>query len=456
PACTLNNAGSGTLSKSSSIEQKTTQQSDKDPRDVSANGFNRFDPKYISIGPKAIRGSTGMSAAAAAASKCATLRQGGRYGGSLGGGGQAKAGTSPCLNFKTAQPPTVATVSKDYTNSYSTSTLSYSTTTGAPKKNNVPTGGSGGSSGERKEEGKQQQAVYSIDTSYRQQQSVKSQESTATKGISILNQPLPEIPHSAMKATDTAAPKNTQQPLCAANLNQYRSLQRPGGMHQKSSTFANQPPPQQTVPLKSSMKQPQAPAPPPKVVPPQLPPKNRHKDPEGKSHQKQSAQSSKGQNFNTLQYPSKHHQGSTHTTFGYDNKSRDFGGGSYHHGYQQSGAPQATGTYDKKYSMSQQQYESSRMTSFHGGDSSYGYPMKASKSHQQQQGYQTMPHQPKHQQYQQSSGKSHSHHQSTQQQSSKQGGSRRDDPPVYYRSLQRGGANTAGGAHNDLYSVTEL
>lgn len=250
-------------------------------------------------------------------------------------------------------------------------------------------------------------------------------------------------------------PKNLQQPLCAANLNQYRSLQRPG-MHQKSS-FASQPAPQQSVPLKSSMKQPQTQSAPPKVVPPQLPPKNRHKDidVQSRSQQRQAMmqQQGKGQNFSTLQYPSKHQQSSsTHTTFGYDNKSRGDsggsgggGGGGGYHGYQQHSLP------EKKHSQhQQQQYESSRMTSFHGGpDPSCGYPMKVSKSHQQ--GYQTMPHQPKHQQQYQSS-KSHGHH--SQAQPSKQ--SKRDDPPVYYRSLQRGGQNPAGGAHNDLYSVTEL
>ncbi|GAB0094935.1 Protein tweety homolog [Sergentomyia squamirostris] len=383
----------------------------------------------------------GMSAAAAAASKCATLRQGGRYGGNLG---VVRSGASPSPNLKTAQPPTVATVSKDYTSSYSTSTLPFNANVTSAKRSNVASTGV-----DRKEETKQQ-SVYSIDASYhRQPTSGKPQDSLTTKGISILNQPLPEIPQSAMKMAEPA-PKNTQQPLCAANLNQYRSLQR-AGVSQKSSFTSQQPQPSAAMPLKSSMKQPQPPPPPPKIVPPELPPKNKHKDLEGRSQQQRmSSQSSKSQNFNTLQYPSKHHQSSTHTTFGYDTKSRDSG----HHGYQQNSGSYQMTSHEKKHSMPQQ-YESSssRMSSFHGGDQSCNYPMKVSKSHQS--GYQTMPHQPKqHLQYQ-SASKSHGHHQ--QSQSSKQS-SKRDDPPVYYRSLQRGGGshNVAGGAHNDLYSVTEL
>lgn len=88
---------------------------DKDPRDVSNNGFNRFDPKYISIGPKAVRGNNNLNVVAAAtANKCATLRHVGRYGGSLKtnsgiGGGLA---TSP--NLRSAKIPSIATVSTDY------------------------------------------------------------------------------------------------------------------------------------------------------------------------------------------------------------------------------------------------------------------------------------------------------------------------------------------------------
>ncbi|XP_061400812.1 alpha-protein kinase 1-like [Musca vetustissima] len=83
---------------------------DKDPRDVSNNSFNRFDPKYISIGPKAVRGNNNLNVlAAATANKCATLGRphGVRYGGSL-------RGTSPSPNLRSAKTPSIATVSKDY------------------------------------------------------------------------------------------------------------------------------------------------------------------------------------------------------------------------------------------------------------------------------------------------------------------------------------------------------
>lgn len=81
---------------------------DRDPRDVTNNSFNRFDPKYISIGPKAVRGNNNLNiVAAATANKCATLRHVGRYGGSL-------KGASPSPNLRSAKTPSIATVSKDY------------------------------------------------------------------------------------------------------------------------------------------------------------------------------------------------------------------------------------------------------------------------------------------------------------------------------------------------------
>lgn len=76
---------------------------ESDPREIPLNGFNRFDPKYISIGPKSLRENyTAMNS-----SKCATLRHGGRYGGSL-----SDRGANPVL--KKASPPSVAIVSKEF------------------------------------------------------------------------------------------------------------------------------------------------------------------------------------------------------------------------------------------------------------------------------------------------------------------------------------------------------
>lgn len=136
PACNFS-AGSSTLKAQSNTltlpkcklsSDKTADKSesiDKDPRDVTNNGFNRFDPKYISIGPKAIRGNSNLTAVAAAtANKCATLRHGGRYGGSL-----TMKGASPSPNLKSAKTPSIATVSKDYSQQPDCSTLPYKKST---------------------------------------------------------------------------------------------------------------------------------------------------------------------------------------------------------------------------------------------------------------------------------------------------------------------------------------
>lgn len=96
---------SNTLTKTKSINStNSVDRCESDSREVNLNGFNRFDPKYISIGPKALResiyGPTNIN-------KCATLRHGGRYGGSL-----IERGSNPVL--KKASPPSVATVSKEF------------------------------------------------------------------------------------------------------------------------------------------------------------------------------------------------------------------------------------------------------------------------------------------------------------------------------------------------------
>lgn len=77
-----------------------------DSREIPLHGFNRFDPKYISIGPKASR----ESSLAANLNKCATLRHAGRY-----GGGLTDRKLIPVL--KKASPPSIATVLREFNNS---------------------------------------------------------------------------------------------------------------------------------------------------------------------------------------------------------------------------------------------------------------------------------------------------------------------------------------------------
>ena len=101
-----------------------------------------------------------------------------------------------------------------------------------------------------------------------QQQQRQYQQYTDTprpnKQISILNQPLPEIPQpNDSKLTDKSLSSSNQQVLCASNLNNYRSLQRPTlsklSTSQKSKDSSHK---------STSVK----------VAPPILPPKNRQKD----------------------------------------------------------------------------------------------------------------------------------------------------------------------------------
>lgn len=93
-----------TLNKLNSANVTSFDRCEVDSREIVLNGFNRFDPKYISIGPKALRESTLTSTNI---NKCATLRHAGRYGGSLSDRGQI-----PVL--KKASPPNIATVLKEF------------------------------------------------------------------------------------------------------------------------------------------------------------------------------------------------------------------------------------------------------------------------------------------------------------------------------------------------------
>lgn len=268
----------------------------KDPRDVSNNGFNRFDPKYVSIGPKGPRGALSVQP-----NKCATLRHGGRYGGSLTGGIR---GASPSPHLKNVSQPVITPqphiqlqqhhlqkinnqeheqqlqeqeyqrqqqqenyeyamqqnyqqqqqqlqqshqASQSYNPHYPASTLPY-------KK---PGSGFTETSSILKKHRDEismeaRTSVYTIET---QQQATQTNNSSS-KPISILNQPLPEIPQP--QECYSKSIKN-EKVLSASNLNNYRSLQRPS----KQS---------------SSQKDMGKPVIPPKVLPPSLPPKNRHKD----------------------------------------------------------------------------------------------------------------------------------------------------------------------------------
>ncbi|XP_020715722.1 probable serine/threonine-protein kinase yakA [Ceratitis capitata] len=305
---------------------------DRDPRDVTNNSFNRFDPKYISIGPKAVRGNNNLNiVAAATANKCATLRHVGRYGGSL-------KGASPSPNLRSAKTPSIATVSKDYCQQPDCIPQTYTTEVIVPHQTQqqqpppppaplpppkprttntfteIP-----GTTGQQQQQqlaalqaaaAQQQQqqqqqaqaqlqmqqqqqqptlhqqlhqhhpptthilpptAVYSIETSGYQPQtqpqpSVQAQQMQQHMAVaqqqpppptaaprepprpppqrslnpsSIVNQPLPEIPQQAQQS------KISPQPLCAANLNQYRSLQRPQAQKMQLPTAAMPPAQQQ-------------------------------------------------------------------------------------------------------------------------------------------------------------------------------------------------------------------
>lgn len=272
-------------------------ESDKDPRDVSQNNFNRFDPKYVSIGPKNQK--TNLST-----SKCATLKHTGRFGGSLSPNPrnilqpivQAPSSSQQqqqhqqqqqqhlqqlqqhiqlqqhhlqkpnnqqleLQTYQLQQQPqqqqgggyNVSTVSRDYTQQhYPTQTLPYKKpgtgfieTSSILKKHRE----------EVSEMTKPNSSVFSIEalSTHRQQEPHKT--------ISIINQPLPEIP--------TQQSQRNAQVLCASNLSNnyptnYRSLQRP------SST------PKSNYPSGTTQRNRESrPAIPAKVMPPILPPKNR-------------------------------------------------------------------------------------------------------------------------------------------------------------------------------------
>lgn len=260
--------------------------SDKDPRDVTGNSFNRFDPKYVSIGPKNLRNNLSTNP-----NKCATLKHGGRFGGSLSPNPKniAQPVIQPqhlqlqqhhlqkpnnqqleILTYQLQQQSyqeqaaqlqqsyNVATVSRDYNNQqYPSATLPYkkpgtgfTETSSILKKHRD----------EVHEMAKPNSSVFSIETSSHRESrdSRDSRDSRSSKSISIINQPLPEIPKQHQ-------PQVNPQVLSAANLNNYRSLQRPQPTSKSSypsGTTQRSREPRQTMPSKVP-------------APPILPPKNR-------------------------------------------------------------------------------------------------------------------------------------------------------------------------------------
>lgn len=205
-------------------------------REVPLKEFNRFDPKYVSIGPKALRELSNVSNL----SKCATLRHAGRYGGSL-----IDRGLNPVL--KRASPPSVATLSRKLDNEKTKFLKSKQVYGGsnkfiAPKNFNVLGSEDGSDSNFKRTVSENQpknvfnnmtneynktqhtSTVYSIETPSYQPSSKKclkinSNQPSAmsisnycgTTNSSILKQPLPEIPRS-------------KQPLSASNLENFNAI----------------------------------------------------------------------------------------------------------------------------------------------------------------------------------------------------------------------------------------
>lgn len=179
----------------------------------------------------------------------------------------------------------VSTVSQDYTKAYPTASLPY-------KK---PPGGFSETSSilkkhreEVSEMTKPHSSVFSIETSSHRQ--------SESKGISIQQQPLPEIPQQNQQQSS----RHTQQVLNASTLASnsypanYRSLQRPQATKQSYSTGTTQ---------RNRESRPAIPA---KVNPPILPPKNRNQ-----SRAQQPLPSIPSQSYNhhqQQQYPSRSYE----------------------------------------------------------------------------------------------------------------------------------------------------
>lgn len=479
---------------------------DSDSREVPLNGFNRFDPKYISIGPKALRESTFASTNL---NKCATLRHGGRYGGSLSS--SFDRGTNPVL--KKAAPPSVATVSKEFNItettktvvpklvSTSTNTTSFGNTAFNNNRSNSSLAGPstpGFASGYETDTGSnmpykrtaskqlsndssstfrreqtpidnnrptpepQQSSVYSIDAvtyrppaktpqhtqkpqAYHHHPSpvqeiqpaknlqeiqpalpVKQSQMKAASKVSIVNQPLPEIP-PAVRMSEASQIRNIQ-PLSAANLDNYRSLQRSvmnnavmsnlisaaKQQQHHSSSYNVQPQSRSTIQPKhvtvlSNPNKATVPLPP-KITPPTLPPKNRNRDQQSDGtatlsrqnnnyskqsqhiqsgtstlpppqKQSSSGSSSRGQNQSQIMKQQQSQNASamaTYSTFGYDAYQAEREARRY----------QVDRDNNRHASMQQHQPHQHHSTA-------YNEQFKMASSSSRQQGYPTMPHKSK-------------------------------------------------------------
>nr|AAM51041.1 SD02285p [Drosophila melanogaster] len=500
---------------------------DRDPRDVTNNSFNRFDPKYISIGPKAVRGQNNnlnIMSVAGGANKCATLRHVGRYGGSLKGVSAVNATPSPAAapavhspNLRSAKTPSIATVSKDYCQQPDCIPQEFllqqqqqqqqqqlqqqqqqqqqqlqqqlqqqqlqlqqqqqqqmvppappqPAPPPPPKPKIVNTfteipGTTGVGSSYAKEQQQQQQllalqqqqqqqlltlqqqrerelqqqqqqqhqrelhpptthilpasAVYSIESSEVLPTAAPRAQQRSLNPASIVNQPLPEIP------TNQQQSKISAQPLCAASLGQYRSLQRPQTQKLQPAAISS---PQQ---------------------PPTLPPKNRHKN----SNRGGAIDSSNANHMQTLPPKSaslRQQQQQQQQQHQQQQQERD------RERERERERPRRAETLDnaRSYIEQQQQYPSHLITSSnmkkqHSYDSSY-------HQQQQQQAF-----------YQRQHNNNFS---SKQQQQLMLEQQQQQQQALFYRSLKRGervstgsGGVTGGGAaisnQSDLYSVTEL
>lgn len=397
--------------------------------------------------------------------KCATLRHGGRYGGSLTGGLR---GASPSPHLKNVSQPVitpqphlqlqqhhlqkvnnqeqelqrqqhqqlqqqdsyedqsyhqntfqsqqnqqsynVSTVSKDYNQQYLQQGHYPSSTLPYKKPGSGFTETSSILKKHREEiSGEARQSVFTIET---QQQSTQTN-SSSTKVISIINQPLPEIPTS----DNYSKSSKNEQVLSASTLNNYRSLQRP-----------------------SKQKDMGKPVIPPKVLPPSLPPKNRYKD---EHHQFSSIQRHRPPQplpSSNMGYNIQHS-----STKSYEREDRD--------GERRERGERERGERDRGERTRDRDDRSSK------SNRSYGLGEQSSRSSKQQSTFQTLPR------------NHHHHHPETFNTTSKSASSRKSNDSMSSekrsqhshssKSLQRGHRgerDSSSGQHHssEMYSMTEL
>lgn len=403
----------------------------KDPRDVTSNGFNRFDPKYISIGPKAIRNTATLNTAVSVANKCATLRYGGKYGGSLSAGIR----NSPNPNLKNT--PNIAKLPNEHLSSIS----QHKTLNLPPKREPLP--GIIKNDNEcvnkipQQQQQHQQSSVYSIDTvcaTFQPRQSEHRSINTLPKGVSIINQPLPKPP--VQNISNENSKNIQQQPLSVSNLNQYRSLQRPSSKsaQMSSTSYQMQQNFNQNIQMKDISKQSI-------VVPPTLPPKNRHRDDSNKNRNYSGTLPSKSSQGSNQYLNNQYQKQLNYTTFGYEkDDNTQF---------------RSMSTFEKPPPPPPQQHIPIKNTNLTNDNMMHIEHHKSKTLNYNKQNYQKNSHQRSsnsHSNSGHSNTMSHSNGKSGSRSSSqRQNDNRGDNNNPYYHSLQR---NNAQG--NDLYSVTEL